>query len=343
MLSRLEIHITGRVQGVRFRAAAKKKADSLQLTGYVKNTDRGHVELVAEGEKDNLTLLMTWCLDGPILAKVASVNATWAKHTNEYTDFSLIRSNKGFIVDQIKALSNLGKSYLELPKDTIVPGHIAIIPDGNRRWAKERGLFTIEGHKRGFENLVQLSRAARKLGVRYLTIWAFSTENWNRAEEEVSYLMKLAGALKSYEKDLHQDRVRFRHLGRKDRLPTQVLDLITRFEEATKDYDSYFLNVAFDYGGQDEILRAIKKANDNGINISEMTSEQFSLLLDTGECPEPDLIIRTSGEQRLSGLMAWQSVYAELFFSPVHFPDFDEFRLQDAILEFSRRNRRFGK
>lgn len=248
----------------------------------------------------------------------------------------------------------------ELTPPNRIPHHVAIIPDGNRRWAKAHGLPTFEGHRRGFERVVPLARAARDFGVHTLTLWAFSTENWNRSSEEVAYLMKLYEDL--VDKNLEEAKkegARIYHLGRKDRLPQSLVEKIARAESETKDLKNYVLNVALDYGGQDEILRATEKIV-AAVNRGEITAgglhqidrggphEQpyysYRYFLDTGDqpYPYPDLIIRTSGEQRLSGLMSWQSAYAELYFEKDHFPDFTPEKLRTAILDYSKRERRFG-
>jgi undecaprenyl diphosphate synthase len=342
--ARVNLIVKGKVQGVRFRASTRDEAKKLGITGFAKNLSDGSVEVVAEGEKTKLERLLHWCLKGPLLAEVQHLSLDWKPYTGEYSSFTIVRDKKGFIVDQLKAFKVLKEEEISLPEGTIIPKHIAIIPDGNRRWAKERGKNSNEGHKRGFENLVELVRASRHLGVKHLTVWGFSTENWNRNEEELEGLMNIfAKALDRFAADLHEHKARFKHLGRKDRLNKNLIEAINQLEESTKSYDQYYLNIALDYGGQDEILRAVKKAATCKKEIDELCADEFSKYLDTEDQPYPDLIIRTSGEQRLSGLMPWQSVYAELYFAKMHFPDFSKKELTNAILEFSHRNRRFGK
>ena len=220
-----------------------------------------------------------------------------------------------------------------------LPDHIAIIPDGNRRWAREHGLPTLEGHRKGFDVGVKIARYIRSLGVHTLTIWAFSTENWNRKREEVSYLMRLYEVMldKFFDEAL-KDNVRIVHLGRKDRIPKSLLKKIEDVEQKTRDNTKYILNIALDYGGRDEVLRAIKK-------LGNLTEESFPKFLDTtGQpYPNPDLIIRTSGEMRTSGLMIWQAAYAEFYFLQKHFPDLIEKDIDNALEEFAKRQRRFGK
>jgi undecaprenyl diphosphate synthase len=179
-----------------------------------------------------------------------------------------------------------------------VPAHIAIIPDGNRRWAKEKSLPSVEGHRRASENTQKLMEAARNLGVKAITFWAFSTENWNRPQEEIDALFNLLRQLISKDKETFMEKkIRFVHLGRKDRLPADIAEDIKKFEDETRHFADFTLGLALDYGGHDELVRAAKKLQDAGIEITEENIEKF---LDTAEMPKIDLIIRTSGEQRLS-------------------------------------------
>lgn len=236
-------------------------------------------------------------------------------------------------------------STLTLPKGIKVPNHIAIIPDGNRRWARSRGLHTLEGHKAGFERAIELARAARSWGVHTVTLWGFSTENWDRTPEEINYLMKLYSKLiDDYMKDAMKEGVRIVHLGRKDRLPGFLIKKIVDAELKTKDNKNYIGNVAIDYGGHDEIIRAVKEMMSDGVDSKDVNKELFEKYLDTRNQPYPyvDLLIRTSGEQRTSGLLLWQTEYAEMFWEPDHFPDFSPLKLRNAIIDYSRRRRRFG-
>lgn len=216
-----------------------------------------------------------------------------------------------------------------------IPDHVAIIPDGNRRWAVDKGKNTYEGHKKGFEQLIKIAKRARKLGIKVFTVWAFSTENWKRANEEISYLMKLYEVmLDRYLADALKDKVRIIHLGRKDRINQNLKNKIINAENKTKDFDKHYLCIALDYGGRDEIERAV--ANDK---------KDFVKLLDTKDLPypDPDLIIRTGGEQRLSGFMLWQSQYSELVFEKKYLPDYSDVDFENTIVGFSKRQRRFGK
>lgn len=229
---------------------------------------------------------------------------------------------------------------------SIIPSHIAIIPDGNRRWAKSHGLPSLEGHRRGFDVAIKIGRKIRSLGIHTMTMWAFSTENWNRTEEEVSYLMKMYETF--IEKNLRQalkEKIRIIHLGRKDRISKKLLERIQNSEEKTKDFKNYILNIALDYGGRDEVVRAIRKMENQKSEIKNLSEDNFDQFLDTANqpYPNPDLIIRTSGEQRTSGLMIWQAAYAEYIFLKKHFPDIKNEDIQSAVEGYSARQRRFGK
>lgn len=239
----------------------------------------------------------------------------------------------------------MAKLNLNLPKGTKVPNHIAIIPDGNRRWARSKGLHTLEGHRRGFDRAVELAKAARELGVHTVTLWGFSTENWDRSKDEIDYLMRLySKLLKDYLKDAHKDKVKMVHLGRKDRLPESLIKELDNAEVETKNYDKYIANIAIDYGGQDELVRITKKLIDDGVKSSDIDQKTFYKYSDLHDQPYPnvDLMIRSSGEQRTSGFLLWHSAYSEFYWENDHFPDFTPVKLKEAILDYSRRRRRFG-
>lgn len=225
--------------------------------------------------------------------------------------------------------------------DTI-PTHIAIIPDGNRRWAKAKGLSPLKGHKAGFERTYELVRAAGQKGVKVVTFWGFSTENWNRSPIEVAYLLKLfASFTRKWIKKAKNEGVQLRFIGDLTKFPPDLRQLFRLAVEDTKHNSKVILNVALNYGGRDELKRAIKKLLKRG--SSSVSDEVINSVLDTGGLDDPDLIIRTSGEQRLSGFMPWQSVYSELYFTPIHFPDFSTKELDKALAWFASRSRRFGK
>ncbi|HCR36192.1 di-trans,poly-cis-decaprenylcistransferase [Candidatus Woesebacteria bacterium GWC2_33_12] len=239
-------------------------------------------------------------------------------------------------------MSNL----ISLPKGTVIPNHIAMILDGNRRWARARGLKPWEGHYNGYLAVEKLAKAVRELGIHTFTVWAWSTENWDRPQREIDAIMDLfRRALKEKEKEFHQEKVALVHLGRKDRLPKDIQEMLIKLEKDTAKYSkNHIYNLAVDYGGRSEIVRAVQKAIESGIKPSELDEKSFEKFLDTYNqpYPNPDLFIRTSGEQRTSGLMPWQMVYAEYLFSDVHLPDFSPEKLKASILDFSRRRRRFG-
>lgn len=231
------------------------------------------------------------------------------------------------------------------PSGTKIPDHIAVILDGNRRWARAQGLKPWEGHKAGYLAVKKLAKASRNWGVHTFTIWAFSTENWERPQEEVEKIIDvLRVGLKEFEKEAHQEKVRLIHLGRKDRFPKDVQEQIEKLEAETKKYKNNILNLALDYGGHDEMLRAIKKIVAEKVPTNKIDENLVSSYLDTAAqpYPNPDLFIRTSGEQRTSGLLPWQMAYTEYYFEECHLPDFCPEKLKDAILDYSRRRRRFG-
>ncbi len=231
------------------------------------------------------------------------------------------------------------------PPETKLPKHLVIIPDGNRRWAREHNLPTLQGHLKGFRALLQIARQAREWGIHTVTIWIFSTENWKRDKTEVEYLMKIEEEmLRKHLSELMKDKVRVIHLGRKDRIPKSFASTLKNAEEKTLKNAEHVLNVAVDYGGHDELLRAVTQIRNSKFEIRNLSEENISELLDTGDqpYPNPDLLIRTSGEMRTSGLLPWQTAYTEFVFLKKHLPDCGVQDLKEAILEYSRRQRRFG-
>ena len=227
------------------------------------------------------------------------------------------------------------------------PRHVAIIMDGNGRWAASRGLPRGEGHRRGVEALRRVVRAAGELGVRYLTIFSFSSENWSRPAEEVGDLFGLLRRfIRNDLAELHRDGVKVRVIGERSGLDADIVALLTEAEELTRNNTRMTLVVAFNYGSRQEIARAAQQlAAEVAAGkraVSDITAEALEDHLDTSDIPDPDLIIRTSGEQRLSNFLMWQAAYSELVFVPIHWPDFDKAALRGAIEEFSRRERRFG-
>ncbi|MCR4610875.1 MAG: isoprenyl transferase [Lachnospiraceae bacterium] len=229
----------------------------------------------------------------------------------------------------------------------MVPKHIAIIMDGNGRWAKAKGLPRTVGHIKGAKNIETIARAAKKLGVKYLTVYAFSTENWSRPEDEVSKLMELLiEYLNKAYKNAEKNQMRVRVIGQRERLEKRIKDRIEEVEEVTAGYDEIFLQVAFNYGSRDEIVRATRKitqdVKEGKLDSADITEETFGSYLDTKDIPDPDLLIRTSGEERISNYLLWQLAYSEFYFTKTPWPDFSPKELEAAIDEFNNRNRRFG-
>lgn len=228
-----------------------------------------------------------------------------------------------------------------------VPEHVAIIMDGNGRWARARGLPRLKGHEAGAESVRAILAAARDHGVRYLTLYAFSVENWRRPKDEVSGLMRLLGLfLGKYERELHANRTRLRVLGRKQDLPSAVAAALTRVEEATAGYADRALILALSYGGRTEIAAAARRIAEQ-VRAGTLRPEDIDEATVAGnlylpDVPDPDLIIRTSGEQRLSNFLLWQAAYSELYVTPVLWPDFRAAEFAAALGEFARRGRRFG-
>lgn len=233
-----------------------------------------------------------------------------------------------------------------MTNSTKPPVHVAIIPDGNRRWAKAKNLPVFEGHRRGYKRIVEIIRKARKLNIKIITVWGFSTENWQRDRKEVDYLMKLfENIIDDNLKEAIKEKSRIIHIGRKDRFSQGLKEKIINAEEKTKAFTKYYLCIALDYGGRDEIIRAIKKVQSLKSKVESLTEENFNQFLDTKDLPQPDpdLIIRTSGEFRTSGFMPWQSAYSEYLLIDKYFPDFSTDDFEKTVRDYSLRQRRFGK
>ena len=224
------------------------------------------------------------------------------------------------------------------------PRHIAIIPDGNRRWAENRGLPTLLGHKTGFDAALRLFETALELGIEVVTIWGFSTENWQRSKTEVVYLMKLYEQYaKRQWRKLGDQGVQVRLAGELERLPRSLQQTLATTVERTKMNTRLVLNICLSYGGRNELVRAIKKIVALAPTPETVTEALVEQSLDTVGLPDVDLVIRTSGEQRTSGYLPWQAAYAELYFTPVLFPDFSPDELKKAVTWYNERQRRFGK
>ena len=224
-----------------------------------------------------------------------------------------------------------------------VPRHVAIIMDGNGRWARARGLPRLAGHRAGTENIRPVLEASVEFGIEVLTIWAFSTENWQRPAAEVQGLLRILERMIRRElKELHKQGVQLRHLGRLDRLPKGLQRQVRDAIDLTKDNERIVLNVAFDYGGRQEILRAIQHLIRDGVPAEDVDEDLLSRYMYTAGQPDPDLIIRTSGELRTSGFMMWQAAYSEYYITPTFWPDFDREELYKAVVAYSQRDRRYG-
>jgi len=225
----------------------------------------------------------------------------------------------------------------------VVPAHIGIIPDGNRRWAKGRGLPALEGHRQGVKVAKEIALASFERGVQYLTMYGFSAENWSRAQDEVSYLMDLYYQLLKYElKALFKRGVRFRFLGSRHGLPEKLLQVIDEAEARTAGNANGTLSLCLNYGGHEEVAAAVRSLLAEGVTPEGVTPEVIAQHLYAPELPPVDLIVRSSGEQRLSGFMLWRSTYAEFYFHNKHWPDFTVADLEAALTEYAQRQRRFG-
>ena len=232
-------------------------------------------------------------------------------------------------------------------KDLKIPNHVAIILDGNGRWARAKGLPRNMGHVEGAKTVEVICEEAYKMGIQYLTVYAFSTENWNRPKEEVDALMKLLrNYMKTCLKTAEKNRMCVRVIGEKSRLDEDIRTRIEELEEATKNNDGLHFQIAINYGGRDEIVRAVRRAADDvksgKISAQEITEELFDSYLDTHDIPSPDLLIRTCNEQRISNFLLWQLAYTEFYFTEVAWPDFTKEELEKAVEAYNHRNRKFG-
>ncbi len=224
-----------------------------------------------------------------------------------------------------------------------VPQHIAIIMDGNGRWAKARGLPRLAGHRAGTENLRNIIRACVEFGVKYLTIYAFSTENWGRPQDEVSGLMGIFDEVFERElAELHKQGARLNHIGNLEQVRPSLREKVLKGMDLTKGNERLVLNVAFNYGGRDELVQAVRGILKDGLKPEDVNEETLSRYMFTAGIPDPDLVIRTSGEQRTSNFLIWQAAYAEWVFPQTYWPDFGRDELLKAIQDFGQRERRFG-
>ena len=226
---------------------------------------------------------------------------------------------------------------------TKAPYHLAIIMDGNGRWARSRGLPRLAGHRAGTENVRRILESCVEHGIKILTLYAFSTENWGRPSAEVRGLMRILEQTIDRElTQLHQNGVQLRHIGRLEDIAEELKRKVHEAIELTRHNDRIILNVAFNYGGRTEIVDAVRRIVENGVSPDRLDEHLFSQYLYTAGLPDPDLIIRTAGELRISNFLIWQSAYAEYYATPTYWPDFNEEELDRALLEYGRRERRFG-
>lgn len=225
-----------------------------------------------------------------------------------------------------------------------VPRHMAVVMDGSRRWTKEKGLSGFEGHIKGAEKVRKVVRWCGNRGIKFLTLYGFSTENWDRPQKEVSFLMRLGGIFLDKEiKELHQEGAKLLVIGQRERLSVLLQRKIKEAEDLTRENDRFTLIMAISYGGRAEIAMAVKKMIEEKISSDNVTEEIIGRHLYTTDLPDPDFIIRTGGEQRTSGFLMWQSPYSEWYFTKIYWPDFSENDLDEALAEYSRRQRRFGR
>lgn len=235
----------------------------------------------------------------------------------------------------------------KIGKDNLIidnlPSHIAIIMDGNGRWASQKGLPRYQGHEAGTKNLRRVIKCCAEQKIKYLTLYAFSTENWSRPESEVNMLFDLlAQSIVEETPKLHSDGIQIRHIGRLDTIPEPLGQSILRSIELTKSNKNMILTVAFNYGGRTEIIDATKKIIRKNINPDSINEKTFSTYLYDSELPDPDLIVRTAGEMRISNFLIWQSAYSEFYSTSVLWPDFDEVEIKKALSSYSNRHRRYG-
>jgi undecaprenyl diphosphate synthase len=225
-----------------------------------------------------------------------------------------------------------------------IPRHIGIVMDGNGRWAKQRKLPRLLGHRAGTENTRRVLRACGEVGIKIVTLYGFSTENWQRPKNEVNGLFSIfEDAIDREVPELHRNGIRLHHLGRTDRLPERLVKKIQSAMELTKDNDQLILNLAFNYGGRAEIVDATRRIIADGIDPAAIDEELFASYLYTAGLPDLDLFIRTGGEMRLSNFLLWQTAYAEYYTTPTYWPDFDEAELEKALVAYSQRTRKFGR
>jgi len=243
----------------------------------------------------------------------------------------------------MQSIDNSGHEEPTVPNISPVPVHVAIIMDGNGRWAQRRGLTRLAGHRAGTENIRRIIRTFGNHGVKYLTLYAFSTENWNRPPEEVQGLFNiLAEVIDRETGNLHKEGIRLKHIGSLEGLPQELQRKVYQAIELTRDNEQMTLSIAFNYGGRADILQAVRRMIGEGVPAEEVDAERFAQYLYTNGTPDPDLVIRTADEMRLSNFLIWQSAYSEYYATPTFWPDFDEAEAVKALQAYAGRERRFG-
>ena len=340
----VELYVYGRVQGVYYRKTIQLYAQKNGITGFIENLENGSVHIIAQGTHTDIALFINLCQKGSLFSHVKKIqHFPLDTPQKKYREFSIVKKRL-FIHDQIQSFSQLIKHIMKktpIPELITVPQHIVIIPNGNRTWSKKRGLDAWAGYWETYNNLDTVMKEAKRLGISHITLWGFSTENWKRNRDETNQLFKVIERfLHTIEKKLIDEKIQFNHFGRKDRLPEYIVTLMTHLEDVTAQFRTKSINLALDYGGRDEIIRAINILLQSG--TPSITEEEFSKVLDTKHIPDPDLIIRTANEKRMSGMMPWQATYAEYYFTDVYFPDFKGDDLKKAVIDFSNRKRTFG-
>ncbi len=339
------IEVRGRVQGVHFRNYIKKFAEKEEIMGSAMNLSDGGILIVAQGERDKINQLLSWLEESPGFSKVENIEVNWSDINKTSGHFKIVREGN-FFADKFKSISGLVRRIFRTnwgEESREIPRHVAIIPDGNRRWARYKGIESHFGHYKAgsYGNVESLLGEAKRMGVTHVSIWGFSSENWKRSSEEKKAIFELlSGGVERFMKFAKKNKMRFIHIGRKDRLPKDLIRSLEKLEKETLKYKEFNVLLCLDYGGRDELIRAVNKILEKG--IKKVDEKDFAKFLDTKELPDPDLIIRTSGEKRISGFMPFQSAYAELYFSKKYFPDFGIEELHEALREYGKRERRFG-
>jgi len=342
-MKELQIEFFGRVQAVTFRHKLAAIAKNLGINGYIENRKDGSVFCIAQGEESNLEEFLQWGQKFSFPIKLTGMKFEW--HDNpekKLKRFKINFSNNSFIGDETAGLINLSKRLFNID-ELNTPNHVVIIPDGNRRWARAQGWLAYVGHRRGISSakIKEMFEVCKEFKINYLSFWGFSTENWDRDPMEIRIIFDIMlNMLPDLENYMQENKIRFRHSGRKDGLPTKLMNAIRGVEERTKKYNKMNFQLCLDYGGRNSIVEAVNKIIANGLET--ITEKDLKSYLESAGIPDPDLIIRTSGEKRTSGIMAFEGIYAELYFTNVMYPDFDKVEFERAILDYSARTRRFG-